>query len=374
MVQAKRSIRIFLSSPGDVREEREIAVRVASELGRSSAFRNTASLDILRWEDAQIDAAHSIQEAITSPAAYDIFVMILWNRWGTRLPIKGPDGREYLSGTHYEFETALEQAKATGRPKILVYRRITDSITQVDISKGNPIDFIEQKNLVSDFFESFRTEDGLLRAAYHSFQTPDDFGHLFRNHLNRLALDELMESGPPVERLVRGEALSSALPPGNKTGGLFLSYRREDSQWAAGRMADRFRSELGEDLVFLDVDAIPLGANFSEEIERWLSECDFLLAIVGPGWLSAKSKAGNRRIDNPTDLVRLEIEKALRLGVPVIPVFLDETKAIEAEDLPHSIAELTSRQAFWVRCKYFRSDMEDLVSRLRKVLNKNHEG
>src|SRR5262249_55060068 len=89
--------------------------------------------------------------------------------------------------------------------------------------------------------------------------------------------------------------------------GIFISYRRDDTAGHAGRVHDRLVSEFGRDLLFMDVDTIPLGAKFSAVLQEQVGKCDVLLVLVGPSWLNAKDDAGNRRLDNPHDFVRIEI-------------------------------------------------------------------
>ena len=93
---------------------------------------------------------------------------------------------------------------------------------------------------------------------------------------------------------------------------IFLSYRREDSKGVAGRIYDRLRGYFGPDAVFFDVDSVPLGVDFQEYIESMLSHCGVFLAVIGPDW-AGQINTG-RRIDNPEDWVRIEIEAAPEAG------------------------------------------------------------
>jgi hypothetical protein len=104
---------------------------------------------------------------------------------------------------------------------------------------------------------------------------------------------------------------------------IFLSYRRQDSAGITGRISDRLRVHFGNDAVFMDIDNIPFGVDFREHIAAEVGQCDVALAVIGPRW-SGKTKA-SRRIDDPKDFVRIEIESALQRGIPVIPVLIDQT-------------------------------------------------
>ena len=101
---------------------------------------------------------------------------------------------------------------------------------------------------------------------------------------------------------------------------VFLSYRRDDSAAYAGRIEDRLRRALGRNLLFMDVDNIPLGVNFAEVLDEEIAKCDVLLAVIGRKWLSTQDDEGKRRLDKPDDFVRVEIATALRRNIRVIPI------------------------------------------------------
>ena len=91
---------------------------------------------------------------------------------------------------------------------------------------------------------------------------------------------------------------------------VFVSYRREDSAASAGRLGDRLARELGEGRVFMDVDGIPLGADFVKLLTEKVATCDVLLAVIGTQWGDLRDENGNRRLDDPDDFVRVEISGA----------------------------------------------------------------
>jgi hypothetical protein len=142
---------------------------------------------------------------------------------------------------------------------------------------------------------------------------------------------------------------------------VFISYRRDDSQHAAGRVLDRLRQSFDPDQLFMDVDTIPLGANFIKAVGEQVNKCDVLLAIIGPGWVDARDEEGRRRLDEPSDFVRIEIAAALARQMPVIPVLLDGTKVPRADQLPDDLKELAIRNALDVRHASFHADMDKLI-------------
>lgn len=106
-------------------------------------------------------------------------------------------------------------------------------------------------------------------------------------------------------------------------GGIFVSYRRQETSHLAGRLYDRLADRFGENQVFIDVDTIEPGVDFTEEIFRAVASCIVLLAVIGPAWLTATDERGRRRLDDPDDIVRLEVEAALGRGVRVIPILVE---------------------------------------------------
>src|SRR5215467_8448044 len=151
-------------------------------------------------------------------------------------------------------------------------------------------------------------------------------------------------------------------------GGIFVSYRRQESSHLAGRLYDRLADRFGEGQVFIDVDTIEPGVDFAEEIFRAVPACQVLLAIIGPNWLTAADERGRRRLDDPDDLVRLEIEAALARDVRVIPILVEGAHMPGREDLPESLAGLARRNALLIRHETFRSDDERLVTAIERVL------
>jgi hypothetical protein len=117
-------------------------------------------------------------------------------------------------------------------------------------------------------------------------------------------------------------------------GGVFISYRRKESSHVAGRLADRLIDRFGAERVFIDVEAIKPGMDFAEAISQAVEACMVLVAVIGPGWLSAADERGRARLDDPDDLVRLEVGAALARGVLVIPVLVENAIMPGRKDLP----------------------------------------
>ena len=136
----------------------------------------------------------------------------------------------------------------------------------------------------------------------------------------------------------------TASPP-TKPGRIFISYRRGETAYPAGWLYDRLADRYGGEQVFKDVDSIELGDDFVEVITRAVGSCDVLLALIGEDWLTITDADGRRRLDDPHDFVRLEIEAALARDVRVIPILVDGARMPAAEELPNSLSKLARRQA-----------------------------
>jgi hypothetical protein len=144
---------------------------------------------------------------------------------------------------------------------------------------------------------------------------------------------------------------------------IFISYRRDDTLHAAGRVHDRLATEFGRDVLFMDVDAIPIGANFASVLSDEVAKCDVLLALVGPRWLQQD------RLNDANDFVRIEIATALARNIIVIPVLFDGTRVPMPNELPADLQDLSLRNAVEVRGTSFHADMDRLVRALKAYAN-----
>ena len=141
--------------------------------------------------------------------------------------------------------------------------------------------------------------------------------------------------------------------------GVFISYRRGDAAASAGRLSDHLKARLGPGQVFMDVDGIEPGVDFHQVISDNVSQCDALIAVIGPDWLSD-------RLYEENDFVRIEIAAGLERDVRVIPVLVDGAEMPTAEQLPDSLKALARRNA----AKLYHSRFSDDAGRLADVLER----
>jgi hypothetical protein len=153
---------------------------------------------------------------------------------------------------------------------------------------------------------------------------------------------------------------------------IFLSYRRDDSSDAVGRIYDRLVDHFGGESVFMDEESIPVGIDFRQYLQDAVSRCNILLAVIGQGWLEAHDpeglSAGQRRLDNPDDFVRIEIQTALARGIAVVPVLVGRATMPVAKHLPDGLKELAFRNAAEVRPgKDFHHHVDRLIQGIESM-------
>lgn len=181
-----KSLRVFVSSPGDVAEERLIARRVIGRL--EAQFGDALKLEPLFWEHEPLLATASFQEQMPRTSEADIAIVILWSRIGTTLPghIRRPDGSAYSSGTEFEFEDAVDGFRRNGKPELLVYRKTARPNWPADDALA--AQRVAQKVALDGFIEKWFVDrnSGAFTGAFHSFESPADFEELLEAHLTKI--------------------------------------------------------------------------------------------------------------------------------------------------------------------------------------------
>lgn len=226
-------LRFFVSSPGDVMDERTFAQQVIEhELPKDPSFRGKISCEVVRHDDPSAPLAMlateppqlSVDRRMTSPADCDVVVVILWSRLGSTLPgdiYRKPDGSLYESGTEWEFDQAVQARPAGGKaaPHVLVYRRTS----QVPFSADDK-DFDEkttQLQKLRQFLRRFDKQDGVYRRGLNTYESPQQFRDRLTNDLKayvqqRLdqvkASEEPASDRPPYRDIARALADGRLLP------------------------------------------------------------------------------------------------------------------------------------------------------------------
>ena len=175
----------------------------------------------------------------------------------------------------------------------------------------------------------------------------------------------LAYAGFALHRLVRWPTGDMADEPPVALG-IFISYRRDDSRETVGRLHDALSRGFDPARIFLDVAGQVPGEDYRTVIGRALDAAEVVLVVIGPRWLDIKDAEGRRRLDDPEDMVRIEIESALQRGKQVIPVLVQGAAMPADEALPAALAPLAFRMASPLRPDPdFRTDLLRLVDALR---------
>ena len=149
---------------------------------------------------------------------------------------------------------------------------------------------------------------------------------------------------------------------------IFVSYRRQDTQSATGRLCDKLQTHFGVDQVFHDIDSIEAGSDFAATITSKIADGSIVLVMIGRHWLDVVEPDGRSRLFDPGDFVRIEVAAALARGVPVIPVLVEGAAMPAASALPEPLAALANRQAHEITEQRWQYDTDVLVKEIERFV------
>ncbi|THD47223.1 MAG: ATP-binding protein [Bradyrhizobium sp.] len=193
-----QAFRIFISSPGDVADERRRAALVVSRLKRE--FARFFEISAVLWEYEPMLASGHFQDLIDPPGETDVVVLILWSRLGTPLPERTPtreyrglDGRAPVTGTEWEFEQALDARAKHGAPDLLVYRKTAENVAR--FSRAEQLEQAKRQwDALSAFWTRyFEDEKGSFKLAFNPFDGIDAFETMLEAHLREVIRRRLPE-------------------------------------------------------------------------------------------------------------------------------------------------------------------------------------
>lgn len=151
---------------------------------------------------------------------------------------------------------------------------------------------------------------------------------------------------------------------------IFISYRRQDTRAIVGRVFDRLEMKFGRDAIFVDIDSIPPGVDFHAWLNSRVAEAVIVVALIGPGWADVTDETGRRRLDNPNDFVRIEIEATLARDIPLIPLLIDGAQMPDTKALPETMQALTRRNASFLDSgRDFNANISRLIEALKRHLS-----
>jgi tetratricopeptide (TPR) repeat protein len=190
MSKSVKKLRIFAASPSDVASERAKLETVVYSLKPISDYLGLM-LEVVDWRAVVPDAGRPQQVIFDQlkPTSWDIFIGILWHRFGTLPGAKDKRGKDYLSGTEEEFKTAHELWKQYGKPRIVIYR-----CTRVLPYDVDP----DQLKHVREFFKLIEDVKGDYPTLYQAFDTTDSFEKLALDNLQKLLIEYSEQSKTPI--------------------------------------------------------------------------------------------------------------------------------------------------------------------------------
>ena len=184
-------LHIFLSSPGDVIRERQLAREVIDRIQSEKLYRDRFKLEVVAWDKpgagtrmpAHLEPQEAINRGLKRPSECEVVIVIFWARMGTPLSENHlkPDGSRYRSGTEYEFLDGFNAANEAGKPEVWVYRRGQAPSVQLDDPEHDQKK--KQWDLVKEFFAEFRNPDGSYRIFCKEYEEPSGFKDLLDEDL-----------------------------------------------------------------------------------------------------------------------------------------------------------------------------------------------
>jgi hypothetical protein len=229
-------IRVFLASPGDVSDEREAARIVFENINHTLGDDKQVQFKVVGWDTDSIpaygsDAQDLINKQIGAMEDYDLFIGIMWNRFGGSTPRAG-------SGTEEEFNRAVDSFQKSGAPWIMFY------FNQAPFTPKDTAE-VEQKLKVMQFKE--RVQKGGLTADYNGVT---DLRSKLQTHIEKWLIQKFsVQSTPPT---IQSEAVPSIATADN-------SEQIEDSgMWVllkTGFFVANEVTEKGRNLVSINLPA-----------------------------------------------------------------------------------------------------------------------
>ncbi|MBA3823621.1 MAG: toll/interleukin-1 receptor domain-containing protein [Ktedonobacterales bacterium] len=150
---------------------------------------------------------------------------------------------------------------------------------------------------------------------------------------------------------------------------VFLSYRRQETEDLCGRIFDRLSKDYGQKQIFRDLNSIPLGVDFKGYLQKVINQCAVMLVLIGMEWIAIKDESGIRRLDDPNDFVRFEVEIGINCHIPIIPLFAHGAVMPKLQELPSTIQQLAYFNGISIHSDpYFHSNVDMVVQRIDQLL------
>jgi len=305
-----KNIRIFLASPGDVSDERQIVSEAIEDLQLTLGKSRNVHLELVKWETHSYpDIGDYSQDVINNQiGSYSVLVGIMWQRFGTKTKNAG-------SGTEEEFDIAYEVFKEYGTPKIMFYFKAPKAVRNKQE--------LDQLGSIFDFKNKLQ-DNGVL---YWDFDSARDFERKLRVHLYH-HIESILESS--INKKVKQDNNAGS-------GRIFLSHRSIDQD----RVGKVYRKliESGLNPWMAEYDILP-GQNWKKEIETAIKTSDVFVTFLSKN--SEVASETGFSVDSELSIAEhlnhfLGEDKdssSTSNRVHILPVLLDEV------EIPDAVAQL----------------------------------
>ena len=326
MTKSVPLLRVFLSSPGDVSEERALAKRTLHELSAQSLLRGRVAFEVVAWDEpslvpmsASLTPQEAVNRGIYSPAECDVVIFILWSRMGTPLPddFRKPDGHRYMSGLEWEYDNAYT---ASPRPDILIFRRTEEP--KIGLADSNVEDRIRQYKLVEQFFGRFRAEeDDHILGGFNAYRDLADFQRQLEQAITSLALRRIEE----VEKVRSATYPASSPVRGRTRRSIFISYSHADEYWLERLKIHLRPLEREGEIEYWDDTKIRPGALWRDEIRTAIEKSRVAVLLISADFLASEFISAN-------ELPPL-LEAAAAEGAVILPVLVSPCRFMKTPSL-----------------------------------------
>ena len=371
------ALRQYIAAPGRNESLRRSAVWTLSRIGRGAAAAAPECLALLdhRNPATRVAAADALLAfGLHTEAAHKVLAAALSTNQG-RTDLAGIEQRRDVV-IDAAATLARHGAQAGGEALVGLADAAADPISsEMRRFAANAFDEVLAAQVKAGRFDAIESLDEARRFLAAS---PDEATRV-RSRRIGAAVEELKQHRPLGARLREfaapavGAAVLAVLAAAawwwhrRRRGGphVFISYRRQDSTASCGRLYDHLLARLGEGRVFRDVDSMAPGTPFARRLQEAIAACDAFVLLIGPSWLTMTDDSGRRRLDDPQDFVRLEVEAALAAGKPVFPVLVEGASMPAAAELPASIGAVSASNALEITDRHFAGEVARLVAAMR---------
>ncbi|MGH9373297.1 MAG: toll/interleukin-1 receptor domain-containing protein [Vicinamibacterales bacterium] len=153
---------------------------------------------------------------------------------------------------------------------------------------------------------------------------------------------------------------------------IFISYRRDDSEWITGRLRRDLAEHFGTKRVFMDLEHIEPGQSWAEAIASAVKESRVGIVVIGADWFESGSFAVPRLLDE-RDVLRHEIRTLLASGKPILIVMTPDAPAPHLWRLPADLARLSQIQAVTITTRTWDLVMDQIIRTIKPILRRPAE-